>query len=79
MTLLQFFSSSDSEGSDSEEDPKGKNIPAWARDSQLHSSLVSQQHADPDKIFPEVYCCDLEGNDLTHDNQLQTLPSITIL
>ena len=38
-----------------------KKIPAWAKEPNLHNSLVIQQFSDPDKIFTEVNSCDLEG------------------
>jgi hypothetical protein len=57
--MLTAFS--DSEESDSEEEKKAKSIPSWAKDPLLRNSLISQQFANPDKIFPEVYSCDLEG------------------
>ncbi|CAN0478552.1 unnamed protein product [Ectocarpus sp. 12 AP-2014] len=43
----------------------GKKIPAWAKGSALSEALTRQyatgQKVDPDKIFPEVFTCDLEA------------------
>ena len=55
-------SGSDSDDYDSEEEArKRKRIPEWAKGSLLESSLRRQQYDDPDKIFPEMNSCDLDG------------------
>lgn len=52
----------DESDEDSDDDRKhGKKIPSWAHGPKLEVALMMQQHADPDKIFPQVYSCNLEG------------------
>jgi hypothetical protein len=55
-------SDSDSDNDSEEEERKRKRIPEWAKGSSLESTLRHQQFADPDKIFPEMNSCDLDGN-----------------
>ncbi|CAM9276719.1 unnamed protein product, partial [Ectocarpus sp. 8 AP-2014] len=74
--VVESYEMSDHDGdtSESESDEEemrersrrsGKKIPAWAKGSALSEALTRQyatgQKVDPDKIFPEVFTCDLEA------------------
>jgi hypothetical protein len=58
---MSDYSSSDSEDEDEPEDKPQKKIPRWAKKEVLDDALMKQQYADPDKIFPEVFSCNLDG------------------
>eukprot|EP01114_Cavostelium_apophysatum_P003782 TRINITY_DN1390_c0_g1_i1.p1 TRINITY_DN1390_c0_g1~~TRINITY_DN1390_c0_g1_i1.p1 ORF type:complete len:1130 (+),score=487.23 TRINITY_DN1390_c0_g1_i1:150-3539(+) len=58
--ISDYVSSSSDDDSEDDNARAKKHVPVWAREPQLHTSLVMQQYTDPDKIFPSVFSCDLE-------------------
>ena len=41
------------EDSESEDDAKEQEIPAWAQDANLRREIVGQQRLDPDELFQQ--------------------------
>lgn len=56
--MIADYASSDDE--DESYDSDEEEIPEWAKGPSLENHLRSQEFVDPEKIFPEVYSCNLE-------------------